>query len=130
MAVAPKTRQSMSVRRAVVMSGVLAVAVALVLPMTASASVSFCLGGLGPMGVCNQGHPHAIYAIGTSNSTGDLACETEKTGGATGSPLRYGWTCLYGIHATSYDHAPGYYAAVYNKTTGTRNMNNAFDYDY
>lgn len=105
--------------------------VMLAMPLLAKAAtgVSFCAGGLGPMAVCNQGHPHSITRIQTSNTSGDQSCETEKTGGATSSPLRYPWDCASGVHWGYYDGASGYYAAIYNKTTGNRNMVNKFDYN-
>lgn len=54
---------------------------------------------------------------------------TSKTGPSTGAPLRYPWACASGTHGSIYDGASGYYAAVYNKTTGNRNMDNAFGYN-
>lgn len=86
----PKVSRAVAAGHLLGLAGLVVVTVAFAFPTAASAT-AFCLGGLGPMGVCNQGHPHSITAIGTSNSTGDQSCETEKTGGATSSPLRYSW---------------------------------------
>lgn len=123
--------RGVSSRRLLAITSVASFAIAVAYPAAASATTvrNFCMGGLGPMAVCNQGFPHAIVSITTSNTSGDQSCETEKTGPATGSPLRYSWACANGVHGSIYDGASGYYAAVFNKTNGNRNMDNAFGYN-
>jgi hypothetical protein len=124
MSIRTRTRR----RAGTLLSATLAVAAIAVAIPTAADAISYCAGGLGPMAVCNQGHDHPIIQNAVGNTSGDLSCETIKSGGATSSPNIFGWECDNGSHYANYNGGQPAYAAIYNKTTGNRNMNADFLY--
>jgi hypothetical protein len=118
-------RRSRSITAAVVTVAAIAVAIP---ALAAATTTNYCVGGLGPMAVCNQGHDHPIVQNWVGNTSQDLSCETIKSGGADSSPNIFSWECSGGTHYANYNGAQPAYAAVYNKTTGNRNMTGTMVY--